>query len=294
MKTIKQQSAFSLIELSVVILIIGILVIGISQGSRIIKEAKLKTAQQLTTSSAVNSISGLRLWAETSLEKSFDANEAINGTIITSWYNTNTQDVNLNGTRFQSVSDRRPIYINAGINGLPTLRFDGIDDYLLSSLPLMATDQLTVFMVCKRSAWVSRATTASFTNVADGGDGFTPTTFVFSSEASAATFVSERGGVGAITTQPHPGNNKPYILASIFNGTNNILYLNGSASTTGITSGNFLIDRVVVGSRIAGNNPNISWNGDISEIIVFDKALSVAERKGVEAYLSQKYGIKVN
>jgi len=43
--------AFSLIELSVVILVIGILVIGITKGSRIISEAKIKYAMALAQAS---------------------------------------------------------------------------------------------------------------------------------------------------------------------------------------------------------------------------------------------------
>ena len=49
----KLKLGFSLIELSVVILIIGILVLGVTQGSRILTEVKLKSAIALTTSSPV-------------------------------------------------------------------------------------------------------------------------------------------------------------------------------------------------------------------------------------------------
>ena len=56
--------AFSLIELSVVILIIGILVLGVTQGSRMMYEAKLKSAISLTQSSPVISMENLVLWLE--------------------------------------------------------------------------------------------------------------------------------------------------------------------------------------------------------------------------------------
>ena len=35
------------------------------------------------------------------------------------------------------------------------------------------------------------------------------------------------------------------------------------------------------------------WNGDIAEIIVFNRALKTEERQAVEKYLGQKWGIKV-
>jgi prepilin-type N-terminal cleavage/methylation domain-containing protein len=55
-------SAFSLIELSVVILIIGILVAGVTQSSRLIAQFRLKTAQNLTINSPVSSIKNLSTW----------------------------------------------------------------------------------------------------------------------------------------------------------------------------------------------------------------------------------------
>ena len=47
----KTRAGFSLIELSVVIIIIGVLVAGIIQGAKIIKKSRLQTAQTLTQSS---------------------------------------------------------------------------------------------------------------------------------------------------------------------------------------------------------------------------------------------------
>ena len=49
MKKLSFKKAFSPIELSIVILIIGILIAGVTQSSRLIRQAKLKTAQTLTS-----------------------------------------------------------------------------------------------------------------------------------------------------------------------------------------------------------------------------------------------------
>jgi len=68
---ILSKRAFSLIELSIVVLIIGILISGITAGSRLVRDSKLKSAAQLTKASDVNSISDLVLWLEPTLENSF-------------------------------------------------------------------------------------------------------------------------------------------------------------------------------------------------------------------------------
>lgn len=52
----KFQKAFSLIELSIVILIIGILVAGVTQSSRLVKQIRLASIKSMTLSSPVSSI----------------------------------------------------------------------------------------------------------------------------------------------------------------------------------------------------------------------------------------------
>ncbi|MFM2200408.1 MAG: hypothetical protein RL769_463, partial [Pseudomonadota bacterium] len=55
----KTQRAFSLIEMSIVILIIGILVSGVSQGTILIRKMRLQTAQNITASAPVLSVNDL-------------------------------------------------------------------------------------------------------------------------------------------------------------------------------------------------------------------------------------------
>ena len=51
-----KQKAFSLIELAIVLLIIGVIIAGIFAGNFLIKKARISTARTLTNSSAVHSI----------------------------------------------------------------------------------------------------------------------------------------------------------------------------------------------------------------------------------------------
>ncbi|NBO24788.1 MAG: prepilin-type N-terminal cleavage/methylation domain-containing protein [Chlamydiae bacterium] len=156
-----QKKAFSLIELSVVVLIIGILIAGITSGSRLVRDSRLKSAAQLTKSSDVNNIPDLVLWLEPTLENSFavaDSSVNDNNTFISapanSVYNqlsvtTNPSyvadtfrpdnrqviarwnDINPRvtpGNRksvYQHKHSNRPMYIANAINGLPALNFSG-------------------------------------------------------------------------------------------------------------------------------------------------------------------------
>lgn len=64
------QKAFSLIEISMVILVIGILIAGISQGIDLYDDYRLNSAQNLTKNSQVNRIPDLEMWLETTSENS--------------------------------------------------------------------------------------------------------------------------------------------------------------------------------------------------------------------------------
>ena len=57
----KQNRAFSLVELSIVILVIGIVIAGVTQTSRLIGQMKLSSARTLSQSSDVNGIKDLIL-----------------------------------------------------------------------------------------------------------------------------------------------------------------------------------------------------------------------------------------
>lgn len=65
----KPNKGFSLVELSIVILIIGVLIAGVSQGIDLLQDSRLAAARMLTQSSRVNSIKNLVTWLETTSEK---------------------------------------------------------------------------------------------------------------------------------------------------------------------------------------------------------------------------------
>ena len=121
-----KKKAFSLIELSIVLLIIGIIITGITQSSRLISAFRLSNARTVTNSSPVSSIEGLALWLETTREESFNSSIQ-EGSEISSWKNINPQSVELI-TAVQNIDSRKPLYKENGINGLPAIYCDGDAD----------------------------------------------------------------------------------------------------------------------------------------------------------------------
>ena len=58
------KKAFSLIEISIVILVIGVAIAGISQGIELYQDARLEMARRHTKNSPINVIEDLTLWFE--------------------------------------------------------------------------------------------------------------------------------------------------------------------------------------------------------------------------------------
>ena len=116
--------AFSLIELSIVILVIGILVAGVTQGTRIMTQSRLSAAKALTTSSPVTLMKGLSLWLESTNENNFPTGQAVDGANITGWNDSNPQTIEKNNFS-RGTSNANIAYEASGINNLPSLKFNG-------------------------------------------------------------------------------------------------------------------------------------------------------------------------
>jgi len=287
----KLKNAFSLIELSIVILIVGILVAGVTSSSRLIKRMKITVAQNLTQSSPVPSIKDLAVWYESSLEKSFIDSEESDGTPITTWFDNNIQSSFKYDFKQATVANQ-PKFSEGIINNLPAVRFDGVDDFMMASQVGINSKGLTAFVVGQRVAY-GGSFQVSLAGLAAGQTDDTNSGSVVAFADFGNYFVSGTGLQWFTNNgSNHQGNGSPFILDTVFNGTGNVIYLNGlGGAGYGITT-NFLIDSLRVGCKYS-NAPANFFNGFISEVIIYTRALSTEERRAVEAYLSKKYAIKV-
>ncbi len=298
----KTNKAFSLIELSIVILIIGILVAGVTQGSRLVGEMKLSSGRSLTKSSDVASMANLTLWLETTSETAVTS--ATNGNNpsdldkISSWDDSNPQSLNkINLT--QSTDAARPVYIANGINGLPSIKFESTSDFLqTTTTPIGAGDDDYTMVI------VWRATTMSGTQVLMGQG---TNTTLNNAQAMFATNNTQCGFAGYFNdsyTNPCGliGNSNYATVMVIDNSlTNNVWIYNNSntsvpaagvASSGGAANLNLGADRLVIHahpmSMVIQSNEML-----VSEVIVFDRALKKSEIKAVNGYLGKKYGIAI-
>jgi prepilin-type N-terminal cleavage/methylation domain-containing protein len=305
MKT--KSSAFSLIELSIVILIIGIIIAGITQSTHLLDKSKLQSAQSATMSSSVSGIPDLILWLEPTLDKSFDQNSIPNNeALITVWKDVNPQTSNPSNVT-QNDSELTPIFISNCINGLPCIRFDGFNDYLTGETNINpdTAPNLTIFAVYNRKEsliiddyYEGSPMNSEFSllgksyNINEGGR------YVVSDSANNVFYLPGPSDSFHNFIAPSAISNTPAFLSVIFrNGVTNgsSFFLNGATSSANFTENKSNSDaNFAIGSLYGSDWGNYGFCGDIAEIIIYDRALTTEERISVEKYLSKKWGINIS
>lgn len=290
----KNRTAFSLIELSIVILMIGIITTGITQSSRLISSFRISSARNLTQNSTVGSISDLVAWWESTSESSFLDRETSDSSTVSIWNDINPQ-TNSKKHIPQTSLPSRPTYASSAINGLPALKFDGAAQYM--ELPYNAdlnSNDFTIFAVTQST--VAPASSAYGTILSSRDLTAKGYSLYVSSALQYQTWVGINNATwqGATIVAP-AALKKPLLVEATYNNSNGAynFYCNGSLKGTGSYSP--YTANVVRPLRIgAGTNettPSSYFNGYIGEIIIFARVLKVEERISVETYLKKKWGL---
>lgn len=296
----KYKNGFSLIEMSVVILIIGILIMGTMQAQNFIDKYKIANARSQTKNSIVAEISDLAAWYETTSEESFDAAEADNDLYIRTWYDINHSSTNKHHASSTNPDTTSPVYTANCINGLPCLRFNGTSSYLSLGSEggnFLTNTDYTIFVVEQRKSnadgffFGSSSASLSSNDRVTLGYQADPPMIIFSQNNNdgGATIDSYSTPIPKIHTfrfdtslQAEESHN--YRL----NATALSLTDIRNSSNTQILSNSF----AAIGYNL-GLNYSGYFNGDIAEIIIYTKALNTDEINSVEKYLSKKWGIAI-
>lgn len=290
---LSRNTAFTLTELSIVIIIIGIVMAGIVSSKDIISAAKLRSAKALTESSAVRGIENVAVWLETTLPESFDddvdfTSETEN--VVSVWHDINPeQSVSGRGDAIQSLEANKPSLVNGAINGLPALKFTGSTHHLLNQKILLKKNVSIFAVATLASTPVDRRRIISDNEGNNFFFGLNDISNQFS------VFYGNNGTWNAIDnfgTDAKLTKGKPYVLSSVLNGTVNNGYVNGvSVGPKTETNGKSGAFGYTIGAK--KSDLTQSWDGYIAEIIIFSKSLTSDERRSVETYLGKKWGIQV-
>ena len=280
-----KKSAFSLLELSIIILIIGVIVTGVMQGQHILSESRLKTARSLTNSSIVASIPSLALWVESTLEDSFTSGEGgdgEDGDALTQWLDINPQSLSkytLTGTG---------TYREDVINGLPAVELNGSSDFFGTSGFPQVVDEVTIFAVVKLTGLSSgQYTLLSKGNHPAQNMHLWVEGSVFRTCPNSVCYSSSSG----------VQNNKVHLIsfrAAYDGSTDGVEFYLDSYSPTGThtlsaVSSNAADLRIGTSSIGAGFFP-----GEVGEVIIFNEKLSSRDHKSVTKYLKNKWNLNIS
>ena len=286
------RKGFSLVELSIVILIIAILVVGVTQSSRLISITRLSTAKQLTQSSPVSSIRGLIGWYEATSEKSFSIEEPDDNFRVQMWKDINPQEV-LKNNLVSPDLDSSPIFRSNCINSLPCLEFNGTK-FLNNTVNFGSANQLSIFAIFRLNnlgAGIQSIISSKGLRVAENlaftyGIDQSPVEKIYYASPKAESVNSF--GAGKL------GAKVDYLTYFIDDGFSVNQYVSDSFSTsTASVTGAKNISLFTVGAWDDGTYTQELINGYIAELIIFNRALKIEERKEVEKYLTKKWKIKM-
>lgn len=281
----KKSKAFSLVELSVVLLVILLMSVGVLQGTSAIKQARITNARSITSTSPVPTTDGLVAWYEPTLTKSFKTNELENGSQITTWYDISPGSVIGKKNSLTVTASNNITMSSNGINKLPSVQFGGAGGIVLSNFYQGTSTQNTIFFVVQPFIVTNNSV------IVDAGQTSNIAVFGIFSPSS---FQMHFGTNYVFSTSPLTftgGDN--YIGAVYYNSTSSKAYINDALNISGgsmFNAGSNILTGIKIGSD---RNNDAGFNGLISEIIVYNRVLNLQERKDIMRYLSKKYGVAV-
>ncbi|MBI4027689.1 MAG: HYR domain-containing protein, partial [Verrucomicrobia bacterium] len=212
---------------------------------------------------------GMKLWLKADEGVITDASNR-----VSQW-----RDASNNGNHaVQSAAAQQPTRVDNAVNNKPVVRFDGNDVLRTNPFSSVISQPDTIFVVVKSSA----AQSYVFDGLTNGGN----------RQAFGRSLCTGTGEnclyAGSFITYQEASPSQYNLFSLTLNGANSSIYRNGVLQVTG-NVGNNSLDGLTLGKVNDGQGDLAFLNGDIAEIIVYERALPGTERRTVESYLSSKY-----
>jgi prepilin-type N-terminal cleavage/methylation domain-containing protein len=292
MKFIKKR-AFTLIEIAVVIIVIGVLIAGISQAMEMFAEASLKSARNLSKSSRLGRIDDLTLWFDATSEKAFDK-EKDDNSAVSIWKDTNPKSTTSISSS-SSIASLYPSYTLSAINSLPAVSFKKTSSLVGNCVTvpnesfINNSEDFTLYLIYSPKT------------LDDGiileKNNASVTTFPFSLELLSGSYkFSVKNSTSTISvTSPKQAIIKTpnLIRLSRIKGSQIEIVIDGvsTTETDTLTSSTFNNAELSIGCR-NGSTPANFISGDFGETAFFNRNINVKEKAEIEEYLYKKWKMK--
>lgn len=262
----------------------------------------LPFAEKTNYSLVPTQISGCALWLDAA-----DANSVVlSGSNVTQWNDKSGNVRHMSNATLASTPTYNPI----GFNNLPTISFSPtIFNFLQNtSFSFNSVPSVTLFIIVQRvSNTITYQRFFSAATTIGGADQSSTTAFNLNTSSANDGVLYERNNV--YTTKATLNTLNPSMIELIINGSstnidlflanNNYIYTNGSLGTSSTGSGNgnnFNLVHVRLGNA-AGNIALTAFEqlqGNISEVVMFNRTLNLNEFRQVEGYLAWKWNLQAS
>ena len=292
MKLIKRK-AFTLVEIAVVIIVIGVLIAGIAQAMEMFAEASLKSARNLSKSSRISRIDDLTLWLDGTSEKAFEK-EKDDNSAVSIWKDTNPKSTTIISSTSSSAS-LYPSYTLSAINSLPAVSFKKTSASVgnCATVPSESfvnnSEDFTLYLIYNPKS------------LDDGiiieKNNASATTFPFSLELLLGSYkfsVKNSAETISVTSPKQAIIKTPNLIRlSRVKGSQIEIVIDGVSTTQAdtLTSSTLNNAELAIGCR-NGNTPANFVSGDFGETAFYNRNINVKEKADIEEYLYKKWKMK--
>lgn len=230
-----------------------------------------------------NAVAGLYAWYKA------DSLGLGDGAAVTSWADSSGNGLTLT----QATGANQPIFHTAGVNGLPAVTFDGVNDFLATAATTSPTTGVTVMVLLKPTAvdttghtvlchHAAATWTAPFAAHIMRLSGATQQWEAFVEDATLAANRAQETPVAAAGAWQ--------VMEFVYDQSGAALHRNGVLAAYTPRSGALTArtQPLWVGQDMSLTEP---FKGDIAEILIYAGALSTTDRVALERYLMARAGL---
>jgi hypothetical protein len=204
-----------------------------------------------------------------------------NGSVVNTWVNKVQGGGSASG-------GGNPVLASTGVNGKPGIY---LNNMFYSGNMTNTGSVCTAFIV----ATLAATGTPEYGRLLSLGTAGVPD---YSGSNSLIAFLQNNTALQSISswrgtymsTKSIPAFATPFYATCIANNTTITNFVNGLAGNSAASTGSFSISRYGVGT--SPEAPATSWRGYVSEVIIYNSALSTVSQQAVESYLATKWGIQ--
>jgi hypothetical protein len=218
----------------------------------------------------------LQLWLK--------ADAGVTGSNVSNWADLSGNNMNA----AQGTSTYQPLYVSNDVNGKPGLRFNGTNQYLSMPAGFSGLNNGdTIFVVTNPTGVTSYGEPLRIAVNGSNGIGF-----MRSGTTQAWDYWVDNGSWSQLASSGSTNLTQStwQLLEAVQSGTSATMYVNGANAITGTVDA---VNSQSYPTNTIGADAYDGqyWQGDITEVIIYNSALSTTNRQTVESYLTSKYGI---